>query len=898
DDSGAENAKATSAIMDIAIHGIQAAQTELVGSIKDPAATPNLNLNDFFPNYTSATLKKVETGSGHDSDILTNFAQIKGMIGNKFNAGSTILTNFVSVDQYSKDLDFSPIYLTFTVETESGTEDRTITIRLEEQYTTNVYIFPTNTPTKRSEFFSDKYPGGIIYDANNPFVPTGDTYYLEIWMQDLVNKEVGPGISDGLAAINFELLFNGKFVTIDTSEINYANGSLPFGTPTVINADGSEAILTGYANGTRSGIVVGLGERGLGVYQNGWISIQIPVTVTGGGDPNFRFEDIGFTWKVQRFDGPNTEPIEYPISQTQVKVITPVIQQTKAGSELNALITPEKEVDGGVYMRTVTTPTDTRADGTVGSLPKDANMLTEWDTHYVELWVKASEAEKFTSASTDLRYNTSYFTATSVELGNYFNLGGNWKIDDASGLVSGIGGGVKTIVEKDGYILLGRVKFESIGTDNVKWSESLTPHSLGLKLENAGVRAMSGELISVVGKGSSTELWANPYDSMDSGNVTFSDFTRFVSVYGSTGTSDTPLLSGFDFTKSGSVGFSDFTLFVSNYGLTRDAVRTGAASLKLPSNFTQRYVGQTLQADDMASVGKLLDAANKAWADALGLDKPLDIKLAVKDFGDSTTLGEALITAVDEHGVPTQGIITLDNDAAGLGWYSQITDPVNASKYDLYTTLLHELGHIYGINSAYNAYNAVKGQYGNLLDTTGHVKTESDVMFAGLNTGERKYLSELDVNIITTAYGAAFGNNALKGFVKEAAKMEAYGDKVADSVSDAVQATQFAVPTAVIAQNTGSVDVMLNASVPAERVPSILDTESNAKTLAELNKMGLAVSLPNVTPTGSILASTDAVLNDLFGDSDSEDENEFDYLVEQSTEDNATLLDQVLAELI
>ncbi len=909
DNSGAANAETVSANMTIKITAITRGpvqtETEMTVSMKGDPGTKYLDLDEYFSGSgLRYTLVSVSSGfqTGVKSEFLTNLGDIEALAGNAIT--DPIKVDYIGNESYTKSADYSPVILTLKVIDDQDQElDATISIRLEEQYTTTIYIEPTTTPIANQDpkdSYNMPMPSLPDPDADPLKFEVGTTYYLNVWVQDSINGLFGKYLTEGLSGGYMQIMFDGEIATVAPKgsgwDIRKVEDSVsPY--PNLVTYAGQESTIQ-----TSCGTPLGQTERlDYGVAPNGWVLMQIPIIVTGTGSPNFTLLAESIQLEFDRFSVPDTDPDGNLINHSQIKFVNPKIEHIDSSSPLTSLTAAEREVDGGIYMRTVTEPTAIRVDGTVGALPDDVNMLHEWESHYVELWVKASDADKYTAANTDLLYNSDYFTATKVELGDYFKVGAKAVIDDAAGLVSGLGGGAGMIASKDGYILLGRVKFESIGTDNVPWAEALTPHSLGLKLENGGVRSVRGEWISELGKGSTTEVWANPYDSNDDGTINFADFTSFASVFGNSGSDEMVLINGFDFNRSGNVNFADFTLFASNFGKTRAAVVSGKTSISLGTAFTQRYIGKKLDADDLSTVGLLLDAANAAWAQALGLSKPIDVQLVVKDYGDSTTLGEALIVALDANGLPSKGIITLDDNAAGLGWYSQLTDPVDASRYDLYTTLLHELGHLYGINSSYNAYNAVKGQYGSVLDGTGHVTITTDVMFSGINTGERKFISELDVNIVETAYGAARGDSKLHGFESTPAQLSAIPSaaSVAAVPATTVSLTesQSVLPSilseaAAVSQNVAR----LNPSIAWESArPSILPTSENARTLAELNTMGLAVSLPNIIPTGSRAASVDLVFGELFPeDSEKADSDESDYLLADRSTDG--LVDQLLAD--
>ncbi len=872
--------------------------------------TQLLDASQFFSGknvkFTSATVPQATIDAlkyDDDGNPRTFLQNIKSIT---VDANGKIEVVYMPETQYIESYDLSPVTLVVTVEDEDGASvEAEIRLNCEEQYTTKVYLRPVRASEKldpldfNAPLFPENYETEYDGKDGNTFnVNVGEDYYLQIWARDdateLLKRIETVGLSYGVFDMSYnkdvgEVLLNSQ----SRADIQFIDG---YSTPNRGTFADAATGSTRYLNGIGCGAPQPEDNIGhtLGLNPKGWVVVQIHVKATAAGSPDFALLLDSLDLTVDRYK-PDEMQQKSTIHTSQIQIVNPTIVHNDPGSPLTALAQQDKEVDGGIYMRTVTSPTTTLADGTVASLPKDADMLHEWQTHYVELWVKASEADQYIAAKTDLHYDSRYFTATNVELGKDFRYGNRAVIDDAAGLVSGIGGASAGSVSKDGYILLGRVRFESIGTDNVPWSESTVPHSLGLKLDNGGVRMSEGYWVSKLGSGSNTELWANPFDYNDDGVVGVVDFTAFTREF-MFRHEDELTISPFNVSRSGQMSVTDFTTFTANFNVKREDVAAGNRELKLHANYTKRYIGSTLQTDNRALVGTMLDAANQAWADALGLDKPIDVTLVVKDFGDSTTLGEAQITAIGTDGLPSAGIITLDDDAAGLGWYSQIAEPVHGGKYDLYTTLLHELGHIYGINEAYAAYNAVKSQFNGELGTSGHVLDSTDVMYEGLNTGQRKYLSDLDVNLVETIYGKARGNSALHGFSTAPSRLEALGERIVTEIP----AADLPVETVI---TTFAADAVLETtaqiSIPVAKesvLPTVLKTEANAKTLAELNTMGLDVSLPQVTPNYSAAANADLIVGELWADDAEEDE--FDLTAPATTQAaSSELLDQLIGEM-
>ena len=758
------------------------------------------------------------------------------------------------LDNYNSSNNRIPVSITVTATNAAGTASVSQSFQAAAIPQTTLEVVAVPVPLTESNRYSatDTYKTPDERKANLE-VNVGDRYYLEIWVSDTLFQTGGDyaDFSRGMASMYFSLRYDPSVARI----VGNPQFSLE-GDP-----DDFDDYFVFKRNGTidhENGLISGLGaakspdfaDLVLGANGTSLKLVRILVEAVGVGNPNFEFvrPENYDDWEQDEFyfsrlarqgagDGFN-------ISNDQIETFGPSI--THVGpAPLLAAETPEKIVTGGVYPRVATTPTTTSGNGTVAVIPENADWIHEWQTHWVELWVKASEVAYFLDGTCDLNYNTNYFTAVEVELSPAFRGNSNPVIHDALGKVTGIGGNATQLVSGDGYVLLGRVKFQSIGTDNVPFAEAWFAHDLGISLENVKVTTSAKEVLSFAGKSPRTELWAVPYDTTDSGRIDAIDYTQFLSAFVDSREQSSYLLSFLDFNKDGKVDAKDYTFFLAAFGITRDS----GVPVPFPQSFTQRYVGKKLDADSAATVNKIIDAANKAWQTALGLDRPVEIQIVVQDFGaGNDQLATAQITAVDAKGLPLKGIITLDSTAAGMGWYSQIGEPVANGRYDLFTVLLHEMGHIYGFNTSYDAFNAVVGQYIGQLDKSGlHAADPNDLMYATLATGIRKYISTFDVAIITSAYDAANADPKL-GFSNSTAALSTTAFPTATLSSAALSVEAFSVNAsqpdliALVVQENGSFVTTLNTPVLAFAAPQnpMVDTD----TALRLHALGLAVAMP------------------------------------------------------
>ncbi|MBN1588449.1 MAG: hypothetical protein JW888_02950, partial [Pirellulales bacterium] len=298
---------------------------------------------------------------------------------------------------------------------------------------------------------------------------------------------------------------------------------------------------------------------------------------------------------------------------------------------------------------------------------------------------------------------------------------------------------------------------------------SIGPLDLGIQLDNVAVELVGqGAVEATARRTPNTELWAVPYDVNDNGKIGLGDLSYFVAAYGENSiNANTPFTATLDFNHNGKVALGDLSYLASNYGLTRG----GGVDVTFPESFTQRWVGAELDVEGTSTVGEVLDAAVQAWQESLGLVNPIEIQLVVKDFG-TAQLGEAVILEVDENGLPTKGRVTIDDNGGGIGWSSQLDAEAAADLYDLYTVLLHEIGHTLGFAAAYDGFaehlDVVDGStvfvtdgLSVAMDDAGnHIADDSlgdDLMSTTLSPGVRKTVSNLDVRMLYAAYQTAIG---------------------------------------------------------------------------------------------------------------------------------------------
>jgi hypothetical protein len=291
-----------------------------------------------------------------------------------------------------------------------------------------------------------------------------------------------------------------------------------------------------------------------------------------------------------------------------------------------------------IDMTTVSEPTATGDHGLLAALPDSVDWVHEWQSFWVEIWVSTPETTAYSlaKATVDLQYPSSYLTAQEIAAGPAFTEDPWGTIDHASGMVRGMGGQTaRTDLGKTGHVLLARVRFTSIGGDQVPVDEEgrkIGPYAMPIVLADGQTEVHGGGVpVPSLGSSPSTELWAVMYDIDDNGQIDFGDFSYFAAAFGHTvgePTSEPPYVWWADFDKSGRVDFGDLAFFAPNFGKTRSMVQAGDQTLVFPPNFPDAWraemgasggEGQTLGGEGEASSGEAAQrapsAGSRTWSD-------------------------------------------------------------------------------------------------------------------------------------------------------------------------------------------------------------------------------------------------------------------------------------------
>ena len=204
----------------------------------------------------------------------------------------------------------------------------------------------------------------------------------------------------------------------------------------------------------------------------------------------------------------------------------------------------------------------------------------------------------------------------------------------------------------------------------------------------------------------------------------------------------------------------------------------------------QWFVDHAFSPKSLTNVSNTL---NSLWN--YSLLTPFNFNVEITDLPKGQ-LAEATITGFDDSGLPDTGTILIDHDANGVGWFIDETPLDNSEfvaqdtdsyllataeseangKYDLLTTVLHELAHLYGFIDGYQGFDAnietkngttkfVGDDFTAILDGE-HLDKQAhpyDLLNTHLAPGMRKLPSELNVQILQAILAEDAGAQGRRG---------------------------------------------------------------------------------------------------------------------------------------
>ncbi|MEW4453870.1 peptidylprolyl isomerase [Bremerella sp. JC817] len=361
----------------------------------------------------------------------------------------------------------------------------------------------------------------------------------------------------------------------------------------------------------------------------------------------------------------------------------------------------------------VTSPTETEVDGFVDSLPQSDAVIGEWDSFWLEVWVTpdGTGGNGITAASAQLNFDPTVYRASTLIIGEGFQNSGATTLSnnlgyvrlDATSSIDDFGVG--------GRVLLGRIKFVPVanGIDVASVGESL-----GVGFDHF-LTSMTNVSLTVDGVGSvatpsfdtdvATKLVPMIYDLDDDGKVGLTDFSTYWQSYGNENAS-----AFVDFDLSATASSDDYTLFLQAMGSRFDSLNN---TFQMVSAVFDAVSSNLILAPIQAAVPVTQSLTQSVVEQVTG-------NLPNSVVSPSLTSDAQVVTIqiVDLDGsqlAKTVGnTIYLDHNAAGWGWFvdptpqdssefqydsesNRLIASAAASKIDLVSVLMHELGHIAGL---------------------------------------------------------------------------------------------------------------------------------------------------------------------------------------------------------
>tara|TARA_R110002111_G_scaffold144910_2_gene211248 strand:+ start:60150 stop:84038 length:23889 start_codon:yes stop_codon:yes gene_type:complete len=395
---------------------------------------------------------------------------------------------------------------------------------------------------------------------------------------------------------------------------------------------------------------------------------------------------------------------------------------TLADDQAEVTIIDDGSATAEINMRVVNSPTHTQPNGEAATLPENQNWVSEWAVYWVEIWVNASSpAEQGVfSAALDFHYITEFTSAAAIEFGAAFTQNQTGIINDLAGTIEGLYAETNVSgLGSDNQLLFARIKFEPLAEDQVSLDlsgKSIGPYELGFSVSSQQV-SLVGDVPALTHLGSfnGTSIWANPMDFNDDDEINFRDLVIFASLYNSTPSQSRSDYAWFaDFDQNNRVNFRDLVLLVSNYGKNKLSRKT----VSYPANYPDVW-NQPLRVDTQTILQSTPPQSLTQSAAATVLESVVEQASPSLAPSESKTLENINIQVVDLDGDTlgraVAGTIYIDVNAAGYGWFIDTT-PADHSEFawsseltlialpeseaagqiDLWTVILHELGHILG----------------------------------------------------------------------------------------------------------------------------------------------------------------------------------------------------------
>lgn len=394
------------------------------------------------------------------------------------------------------------------------------------------------------------------------------------------------------------------------------------------------------------------------------------------------------------------------------------IFQRSFGLTINAI---EESLDEYLVLRIVDDPTDVDANGEATGLPENQPWVSEWNSYWVEIWVKTENlnSEGVALVAVNLNYQTDATSATEIQFGSAFMQNQSGTIDDVSGAVEQLAASTETgDLGIENQLLFARIKFAARDQDEVALDlegQSLGSEVLSFEITSSLIGLGTGQVVQPLNiENAATEIWANPFDLNDDDTINYRDLIQLVSLYNTRPSESKSAYAWFsDFDQSDRIDYRDLIALVSNYGKSKSKQPKINYPVNFPDAWDERFLVSSPPPGEM-TVGNLKQKkAEQLVEQAVNQISP-ELSPEKREL-----LSGVEVKVVDlEEGIlgrAVAGTIYLDVNAAGYGWFVDETptdnsefffdsrlslialpDSAAAGHIDLWTVILHELGHLAG----------------------------------------------------------------------------------------------------------------------------------------------------------------------------------------------------------
>ncbi len=394
------------------------------------------------------------------------------------------------------------------------------------------------------------------------------------------------------------------------------------------------------------------------------------------------------------------------------------IFQRSFGLTINAI---EESLDEYLALRIVDVPTDVDTHGEATELPENQTWISEWESYWVEIWVKTENlsSEGVSLVAVNLNYQTDATSATEIQFGQAFIQNQSGTIDDISGTVEQLTASTEAgELGVNDQLLFARIKFAAQDQDAVALDlegQSLGSEVLSFEITSSLIGLGIGQVVKPLNiENAETEIWANPFDLNDDDTINYRDLIQLVGLYNTRPSESESVYAWFsDFDQSDRIDYRDLIALVSNYGKSKSKQSKINYPVNFPDAWDERLLVSSPPPGEM-TVGSLEQKSAEQLLEQAVNQVSLQLSPEKREL-----LPGVEVKVVDlEEGIlgrAVAGTIYLDVNAAGYGWFVDETptdnsefffdsrlslialpDSAAAGHIDLWTVILHELGHLVG----------------------------------------------------------------------------------------------------------------------------------------------------------------------------------------------------------